>query len=403
MIGVMGGIPRARIAGGWREHAGRWPRQPWFVDAFVVLATFGFSSLYVFSGTSISSLPTWVIILLTAAFIGSLAVRRRWPVGVFAWCFVVAAASGWWARQVVWSPALLVALYTVAALRPRRTAVAATVALTAGCVGASWHVIGDSGWLAASAALTAFVVTALVLGLYSGARHQLLAELHERARRLERERDQQGQLAAVAERARIAREMHDIVAHHLTAIVALSDGAAAQVRRAPDRAEAALAEVASTGRLALRETRHLLGVLRADPAAADLAPLPADVSVDELVERVRNTGLAVRYETTGDPSAASSGIRLCVYRVVQEALTNTMKHAGAGACATVRVQYGPAEIRVVAEDDGPGAAPLPIPPSGHGLDGMRERVLAFGGDVSSGPRAPHGWTVTARLPVGGAS
>src|ERR1700759_2949842 len=121
--------------------------------------------------------------------------------------------------------------------------------------------------------------------------------------------------------------MHDIVAHHLTAIVTLSDGAAAQVRRSPERAEAAMADIASTGRLALRDTRHLLGVLREDHAPPELAP-SGDGSVDQLIERVRSTGLPVRYETSGDSQVADAAVRLCVYRVIQEALTNTMKHAG---------------------------------------------------------------------------
>jgi signal transduction histidine kinase len=402
MIDAMGRIPRALSTSGRRDHAGRWSRHHWIVDAGVMAATFGFSSLFVFAGKSISPLPVWADALLTVALVGPLAVRRRWPVAVFAWCFVIAAASGWWAMQISWSPALPVALYSIAAARARRAALIAAALLAAAAVVASLHVV-PNGWAESAVSLIACVVAALGLGLYSAARYALVAELRERARRLELERDQQGQLAAAAERARIAREMHDIVAHHLTAIVALSEGAAVQVRRAPERAEAAMSEVASTGRLALRDTRQLLGVLREDHVPAELVPLSGDVSVGQLVERVRSAGLPVRYETAGDSSAASSTIQLCVYRVIQEALTNTMKHAGRGARATVRVQYAPAEIVVLAEDDGQGAATLPLPSSGHGLEGMRERVKAFGGDVSSGPRTPHGWTVSARLPVSGAT
>jgi signal transduction histidine kinase len=398
MINAMGRIPHELSTSGRRDHAGRWSRHHWVLDAGVMAATFGFSSLFAFAGKSISPLPTWAGVLLTVALVAPLAVRRRWPVAVFAWCFLVAAASGWWAMQVVWSPALLVALYTVAAARARRAALIDAGLLAAAALVASRHVLAG-GWVASSVALTACVIAALGLGLYSAARHALVDELRERARRLELERDQQGQLAAAAERARIAREMHDIVAHHLTAIVALSEGAAVQVRRAPERAEAAMSEVASTGRLALRDTRQLLGVLREDHVPAELVPLSGDASVDQLVERVRSTGLPVRYETAGDSSAASSAIQLVVYRVIQEALTNTMKHAGRGARATVRVQYAPAEVVVLAEDDGQGTATLPLPSSGHGLEGMRERVKAFGGEVSSGPRPPHGWTVSARLPV----
>lgn len=402
MINAMGHIPHALLTSGRRNHAGRWSRHHWVVDAIIMGATLLFSSPYAFAGESISSWPTWVGTVLTLALVGPLAIRRIWPVAVFAWCFTVAAATGWWAMQIVWSPALLIGLYTIAAVRARRTALIAAALLSVAAVVASRHVL-PGGWAESSIALIACVIAALGLGLYTAARYALVAELRERARRAELERDQQGQLAAAAERARIAREMHDIVAHHLTAIVTLSDGAAAQVRRAPERAEAAMAEVASTGRLALRDTRQLLGVLREDHAPAKLAPLSGDISVDQLVERVRSTGLAVRYETIGDSSVASSAIRLCVYRVIQEALTNTMKHAGRDARAIVRVQYASSEIRVLAEDDGQGTTPLPLPPSGHGLEGMQERVRAFGGDVFSGPRSPHGWTVSARLPLGEAT
>lgn len=398
MISLMTRIPQVLATSGRRDHAGRWSRYQWVVDAIVMLATFGFSSLFAFAGSSISSLPTWASLLITIGLIAPLAVRRVWPVAVFTWCFALAAATGWWAMQIVWSPALLVALYTIAAVRARRAALIAAGLLSIAAGVASRHVLAG-GWLESWAALVACVLAALGLGLYAAARHALVDELRERALRLERERDQQGQLAAAAERARIAREMHDIVAHHLTAIVTLSDGAAAQVRRSPERAEAAMAEVANTGRLALRDTRHLLGVLREDHAPAELAP-SGDASVDQLIERVRGTGLPVWYESSGDPQVADAAVRLCIYRVIQEALTNTMKHAGRDAHASVQVQYTPAEIRITAEDDGQGTQTLALPPSGHGLQGMRERVKAFGGEVSSGPRTPSGWTISARLPVG---
>jgi signal transduction histidine kinase len=395
MISAMSRTSHAMSTSGRRPDAGRWSRYQWVFDVAAMAVTLGFA-LLIWSGNS-PVLPGWAAFLVIAALTAPLAVRRRWPVAVFACLFVVAAASGWWAAQVVWSPGLLIALYTIATLRARRTALTAAALLVAATVVASLHVL-PVGWQESSAALIACIMAALGLGLATAARHALVAELRERALRLERERDQQGQLAAVAERARIAREMHDIVAHHLTAIVTLSDGAAAQVRRAPERAEAAMAEVANTGRLALRDTRHLLGVLREDHSTAELAPSGAG-SVDQLIERVRGTGLPVRYETTGDPEVAGSAVRLCVYRVIQEALTNTMKHAGRDAHATVHVQYTPAEVRVIAEDDGEGISTAPLPSSGHGLQGMRERVKAFGGEVSSGPRAPHGWAISARLPL----
>ena len=219
----------------------------------------------------------------------------------------------------------------------------------------------------------------------------LLEQLRDRAARLERERDQQGELAAAAERARIAREMHDIVAHHLTVMVALADGAAAQVSRTPSQAVKAMRSVSATGRQALSETRRLLGVLPSTGPA--LEPLPDLTSLSGLISRVRAAGLPVSYESSGEPSGLSSAMELTLFRVVQEALTNTLKHAGP-ARATVRIAYSPDEVRLSIDDDGRGGPPSG---AGRGLAGMRERVAAFDGSVVCGPRAPHGWSVSATL------
>jgi signal transduction histidine kinase len=311
---------------------------------------------------------------------------------------VIAAATGWWAMQVVWSPALVISLYTVAALRPRRDAIIAGLVLSAAAVVAAVHVLHP--WSGAAAFLVAVAVAATGLGLYVNTRRVLLEQLRDRAARLELERDQQTELAAASERARIAREMHDIVAHHLTVMVALADGAAVQALRSPERAVEAMRNVSSTGRLALSDIRRLLGVLRDDSTGAR-APLPGLESVDDLIERVRAAGLPVQYETQGERPELAPAVQLTLFRLVQEALTNTMKHAGPNARATVRIQYGPDEVYVQIDDDGLGTASgLGIAPGvGRGLTGMRERVGAFGGEVSSGPRSPRGWSVSACLTV----
>ena len=242
----------------------------------------------------------------------------------------------------------------------------------------------------------------LIAGLYVSTRRAYLAELRDRAQRLERERDQTSALAAAVERARIAREMHDSVAHHLTVIVALSDGALAAVTRAPAQASDAIRDVSSTAREALAETRRLLGVLRAEAGLELRQPLPGLADLDDLFARVRAAGLPVRYERSGPPGDPPPGVQLAVFRLVQEALTNTMKHAGPGASAAVRLQLTPAEVRVEVEDDGIGSAGVPGAPGG-GLTGMRERVSAFGGELTCGPRQPRGWRVTARLDPGPAA
>jgi signal transduction histidine kinase len=291
----------------------------------------------------------------------------------------------------------------VAALRPRRAAL-----VCAGLLGivvvVFWVVlVGRAGWSNAIS-YTGTVAAALGLGLYSAARRAYLAELHDRADRLERERDQQGALAAAAERTRIAREMHDVVAHHLTVMVTLSEAAAAASASSPDRAAEVMRSVSATGRRALADTRRLLGVLRQrpgqDPAAA-LAPVPDLTQLDTLIQEVRSAGLQTTLEVCGQPPEVPAGVQLTVYRLVQEALTNTLKHGGTGARATVRLRYLPGELRVDIDDDGAGGtAPAPAGVGG-GLIGMQERIHAYGGEVRAGPRQPGGWNVSARLRLDG--
>jgi signal transduction histidine kinase len=248
--------------------------------------------------------------------------------------------------------------------------------------------------------VSGFVAAALGLGLYAATRRAYLAELQERALRLEYERDQQGALAAAAERDRIAREMHDIVAHHLTVMVALSEGAIAATATAPDRGIEVMRSVSATGRRALADTRRLLGVLKQsgseDPQDA-LQPVPDLAELDVLLERVRAAGLPTSLEVHGAAAAVPAGIQLTVYRLVQEALTNTLKHGGPEARASVRLRYLPGELRVDVDDDGAGASASAPVGVGRGLSGMQERVHVYGGDVDSGPGRAGGWHVSARL------
>jgi signal transduction histidine kinase len=386
----------------WTPAEGPGSRQPrsWLFDGVVALFALLTASAYVTSSPDVSTAAAAVIIVATAV---PLVVRRIWPVPVFAWGFLVAAATGWWAMQVVWSPALVIGVYTVAVLRPRRDAVIAAVLLAAGAVVSSVHVF-PSTWIPPAAALVAVVTASAALGLYIRTRRVLLEQLRERARRLEHDREQELALAAAEERTRIAREMHDIVAHHLTVMVTLSDGAAAKVASAPEQAAEVMRTVSATGRLALTDTRRLLGVLRdRDDDVAVLAPLSDITRLDELIDRVRTAGLPVRYEVEGAPPGDAAAVQLALYRIVQESLTNTMKHAGRDATATVHIRYGRDEVCVEVTDDGIGGASIGGSSggstAGRGLVGMRERVEAFAGDVRSGPRRPRGWLVTARLRV----
>ncbi len=343
-----------------------------------------------------ASLPLAASLGVAALTALALPLRRVWPGPVFGWTLLAAAILAVWPTHGALFPvALAIALYTVAATMRRAEALAAAV-LTAGLVVAVVGHDGTHDWALAVSDAAGFAAAVLIVGLYVNTRRAYLAALRDRASRMERERDQNSALAAALERARIAREMHDSVAHHLTVIVALSDGALAAVARAPAEASEAIRDVSRTGREALAETRRLFAVLRAGSGPELWQPLPGLADLDDLLGTVRAAGLPVRYERGGSAGDLPAGLQLAVFRLVQEALTNTMKHGGPGASATVRLQLSPAEVCVEVDDDGTGSAREAGAPGG-GLTGMRERVSAFGGELDCGPRQPQGWRVTARL------
>ena len=343
-----------------------------------------------------ASLPVAASLGVAALTALALPLRRVWPGPVFGWTLLAAAILAVWpTRGALFPVALAIALYTVAATMRRAEALAAAV-LTAGLVVAVVGHDGTHDWALAVSDAAGFAAAVLIVGLYVNTRRAYLAALRDRASRMERERDQNSALAAALERARIAREMHDSVAHHLTVIVALSDGALAAVARAPAEASEAIRDVSRTGREALAETRRLFAVLRAGSGPELWQPLPGLADLDDLLGTVRAAGLPVRYERGGSAGDLPAGLQLAVFRLVQEALTNTMKHGGPGASATVRLQLSPAEVCVEVDDDGTGSAREAGAPGG-GLTGMRERVSAFGGELDCGPRQPQGWRVTARL------
>jgi signal transduction histidine kinase len=202
--------------------------------------------------------------------------------------------------------------------------------------------------------------------------------------------------------------MHDIVAHNIAVMIALADGAAYTAETSPGQAASIMGQVSATGRSALAEMRRLLGVLR-EPAESGHAPQPSLDDVEDLVATVRAAGLPTRLTVTGPPFPLPPGAQLALYRTIQEALTNTLKHAP-GATAQVRLAYRPGEVELEVTDDG-GPAPSeqgPVPAGrepgsgpgggGHGLPGMRERAAVFGGQVSAGPRPGGGWQVRTVLP-----
>lgn len=223
-------------------------------------------------------------------------------------------------------------------------------------------------------------------------------ELRERAERLERERDAEARAAVAEERARIAREMHDVVAHSLSVMVVQAEAAEAMLDVDPERARRPLSAVQDTGRSALGELRRMLGVLRErDEAGAPLAPQPGLDGLDELVESIRAAGLLVSVRIDGEPRPLPPGVDLSAYRIVQEGLTNALKHAGP-ARAEVLVRYGDRELELRISDDGRGHDPSSNG-GGHGLVGMRERVALYGGELEAGPRHGGGYRLRARLPL----
>ena len=242
---------------------------------------------------------------------------------------------------------------------------------------------------------------AWVVGDNLRTRRAYLAELEARAARLEREREEQSERAVIEERARIARELHDVIAHNVSVMVVQASAGEEVFDEDPDKARESLSAVASTGRAALAELRRLLGVIRAedDPGArASYAPQPGIEYLDELLGQVRETGLPVELSVIGEPRRLPDGVALCAYRIVQEALTNTLKHAHAsGAKVNVRYVVDALELQVV--DDGQGGTPVNGESGGHGLVGMRERVALFGGELTVSRRAGRGYEVSARLPL----
>ncbi|MFD2765124.1 sensor histidine kinase [Micromonospora eburnea] len=239
---------------------------------------------------------------------------------------------------------------------------------------------------------------AYAVGRAVHARRQSTRMLRERARVAEATQRSLAEQAVADERRRIARELHDVVAHQVSVMGVLATGARRVLRRDPDAADAAMATVEETGRATLRELRRLLDVLRTETEpVAELAPQPGVTGIEALVEQVREAGLPVTLRVDGGLGPLEEGVALTVYRIVQEALTNALKHAGA-ATALVRLTVTDEFLAVEVTDTGRGPAPLPDR-IGHGLVGMRERVALYGGILRTGPRAGGGFRVYARIPL----
>ncbi|MFE1442851.1 sensor histidine kinase [Streptomyces sp. NPDC058739] len=386
-------------------------RHPTGVDTFWAIVLFGLSVASGAVERTDGRNELWLVVPVTLLLCVTVALRRRMPENMLVLAAVVGVAQlALNVSTMLADFALLVIVYTVAATG---ASWARRFGLAAGLVAAP---LAQMRWPDSEASALGNVAIAVfqtvpfalawVLGDSLRTRRAYFAQLEERAARLEKEREAQAKVAVAAERARIARELHDVVAHNVSVMVVQADGAAYVLDAAPDQAKKALETISSTGRQALAEMRRLLGVLRTGEhqEAGEYVPQPDVEQIEELVEQCRGSGLPVDFKIEGTPRPLPSGVELTAYRIVQEALTNTRKHGGANAGASVRLVYFDDGLGLLVEDDGKGAPHElyedgGVDGRGHGLIGMRERVGMVGGTLDAGPRPGGGFRISALLPL----
>jgi signal transduction histidine kinase len=388
------------------DKGARWLRRlsgnPWVFDSGLALVAAGLSTAFFVFELVGSGLPRGTLALAYAlALLHTLplAARRRFPGTVLALCVasgLAVAALG--LSPIVLGVAILVAVYSIAAYGDRWVSLAG---LAAAEVGSAAVQLTPGRFQTPTVVSNALVIgAAWLLGHFVGVRRAYTARL-ERTAELERTRAEQARRAVTEERLRLARELHDVVAHSIS-VIAVQSGVGAHVAQTqPEEAAKALAAIEATSRAALIELRRLLGVLRQEgEPQGDLAPAPGLADLDGLLVEMAKAGLGVRLRVEGTPSPLPAGVDLSAYRIVQEALTNVVKHTGP-ARAQVTIRYRDQEVMVEVSDDGRGVtAPTGDGRArvGHGLIGMRERVQVFGGDLEVGPGPVGGFRVAARLP-----
>ena len=358
---------------------------------------------YVFSTNLVGT--QWQISLFYAAAGLALIWRRRHPFASYCVVASVLAAQsliiGTSEGNGVLIPAAIAA-YSVAANAPRRQALIALALVAPLAVLREWR-NPDNTTAAATADAYAWyliIVAAWLLGAYLRTRRLYVAELAARAARAEREHEERAANAAAQERSRIAREMHDILAHSVSVMVVQAEAAEEMLDRDPARSRLALQTIQRTGRDALVDLRRTLGMLRQTPDAA-LSPQPGLASVNALIAEVEQAGLPVTVTEHGQRRLLAPTLDLAAYRILQEGLTNSLKHARA-TTAHVSIRYTPAAVDLEIRDDGSAPVGTPSNRAGHGLLGLRERAALFGGEVQAGPAEGGGFVLRARLPLDGA-
>ena len=385
--------------------------RPLLSDAFLALALA--AGYLMFYGISIAISPdmslTWAEAGQIAIPFCAICLRRKWLWGGIGLSLVILTLA------VLVKPlqtmsmdsgvALFVMTYTAAAYLPlaRALITSAVIWVPVTVVIQSAAFMGGDHLTSTLVSLLNIILAATVfwIGWVMRNRREKVEELSERARFAEERQEALAAQAVADEQRRIARELHDVVAHHISVIGVMSEGAKRVLRTDPEAAEDALTTVNQTARTALREMRDILTVLRQghdEGGSADLEPQPTVDSLRALVAQTKDAGLPVRYTVRGDEYALPTGVSLAVYRIAQEALTNTIKHAGPQARAGVVVDYGEAEFRISVGDSGHGAPVVDGFSGGHGLIGMRERATLYGGSLEAGPRPGGGYLVEARFP-----
>jgi signal transduction histidine kinase len=374
---------------------------PWVFDGLLAVAAAGFGVVALapvlpFSPDQPRTVAAYALILAHSL---PITLRRRFPVHVLGCGLATGLAfASLRLNLVALGLGILIYVYSVAGLRPRRVSLAglaATEAMMALVFVARPRALGDRTTLLVDVVM---VAAAWWLGDGTRRRQEAVAAARERAAELERAREELARRAVVEERLRIARELHDVVAHSMS-IIAVQSGVGAHVLDSqPEEARKALAAVEATSRQALAEMRRLLGVLRqeAEPSGS-LTPSPGLAEVDALAADVARAGARVEVRIEGTRPELPLGLDLSAYRIVQEALTNVVRHAGP-ATARVRIRYAPDSVDIEVVDDGRGTGAGRA--DGHGIAGMRERATLYGGSLDAGPLPGGGFRVAARLPVG---
>jgi signal transduction histidine kinase len=373
-------------------------RRSFAFDLALALAATAAELAQVIGATGTPAAPALVLAVVAG---GALVLRHRVPMAVLATTLAATASI----VAVGGDPSgasVLIALYTTAALCELRVSLAA-LALTAAIAAPLSAATADAPGRQTSAAFGAIIAVGIAVGIwglgaYTQAQRRYRRELQARAASAEREREQLARIAVHEERASIARELHDIVAHSVSVMLVGVRGARNVLRTAPDTAEETLARVERSGEQSLAELRRILALLREPEQAAESHPQPSLTELNDLVAGYRAAGLPVRLEVIGEPPPLPSGVELSVYRIVQEALTNALKHSDpTNVAVTLAFRDSRLELEVV--DD--GTPTFAAGTTGQGIIGMRERVALLGGELETGQRKGGGFRVSAQLPVGG--